>query len=133
MTIDLRVSGWINKAAQFSGRDVVQILTCLDEIIVLTKAIIIVTDWIAMLRKASEARVDRRLRRHYLIILLLPNIFTLACLPLSVGYGTPHDGKVPSSAAPEFDSRIGHHVKKGKRGACRQKAAMVLPDRTAAT
>ena len=32
----------------------------------------------------------------------------------------------------EFDS-IGHHVKKGKRGACKQKAATVLPDRTAAT
>ena len=44
MTIDLRVSGWITKAAQFSGRDVVQILTCLDEIIVLTKTIIIVKD-----------------------------------------------------------------------------------------
>ena len=58
-----------------------------------------------MLRKASEARVDRRLRWYYLIVLLKP----------------------------EFDSRIGHHVKKGKRGACRQKAAMVLPDRTAAT
>ena len=25
------------------------------------------------------------------------------------------------------------HVKKGKRGACKQKAATVLPDRTAAT
>ena len=36
-----------------------------------------------MLRKASEARVHRRLRRYYLIILLLPIIFTLACLPLS--------------------------------------------------
>ena len=36
-----------------------------------------------LLRKASEARVDRRLRRYYLIILLLPIIFTLACLPLS--------------------------------------------------
>ena len=34
---------------------------------------------------------------------------------------------------PEFDSRIGHHIKKAKRGACRQKAATVLPDRTAAT
>ena len=34
--------------------------------------------------------------------------------------------------ATEFDS-IGHHVKKGKRGACQQKAATVLPDRTAAT
>ena len=33
---------------------------------------------------------------------------------------------------PEFDSRIGHHVKKGKRGACEQKAATVLPNRTAA-
>ena len=36
-----------------------------------------------MLRKASEARVNRRLRRYYLIVLLLPNIFDLACLPLS--------------------------------------------------
>ena len=36
-----------------------------------------------LLRKASEARVNRRLRRYYLIVLLLPNIFTLACLPLS--------------------------------------------------
>ena len=32
----------------------------------------------------------------------------------------------------EFDS-IGHYVKKGKRGACEQKAATVLPNRTAAT
>ena len=32
----------------------------------------------------------------------------------------------------EFDS-IRHHVKKSKRGACKQKAATVLPDRTAAT
>ena len=58
-------------------------LTCRDEIIVLTKAIIIVKDWVTMLRKASEARVDTRLRRYYLIVLLLPNIFTPACLPLS--------------------------------------------------
>ena len=36
-----------------------------------------------VLRKASEARVNRRLRRYYLIVLLLPNIFTLACLLLS--------------------------------------------------
>ena len=34
--------------------------------------------------------------------------------------------------ATEFDS-VGHHVKKGKRGACKQKAATVLPIRTAAT
>ena len=34
-------------------------------------------------KKSSEARVDRRLRRYYLIVLLLPNIFALACLPLS--------------------------------------------------
>ena len=31
----------------------------------------------------------------------------------------------------EFDS-IGHHVKNDKRGACKHKAAMVLPNRTAA-
>ena len=31
----------------------------------------------------------------------------------------------------EFDA-IGHHVKKSKRGACQQKAATVLPNRTAA-
>ena len=36
-----------------------------------------------MLRKASEARVDRRLRPYYLIVLLLSTVFTLACLPLS--------------------------------------------------
>ena len=34
--------------------------------------------------------------------------------------------------ATEFDS-IRHHVKKSKRGTCRQKAATVLHDRTAAT
>ena len=62
---------------------------------VLTKVIIIVEDWIIMwkrlsliqldimLRKASEARVDKRLRRYYLIVLLLPTVFALACLPLS--------------------------------------------------
>ena len=62
---------------------------------VLTKAITIVEDWIIMwkrlsliqldimLRKASEARVNRRLRRYYLIVLLLPTVFTLACLSLS--------------------------------------------------
>ena len=36
-----------------------------------------------MLRKASAARVNRRLRRYYLIVRLLPNVFALACLPLS--------------------------------------------------
>ena len=36
-----------------------------------------------VLRKASEARVDRRLRRYYLIVRLLPNVFALACLHLS--------------------------------------------------
>ena len=36
-----------------------------------------------LLRKASEARVNRRLRRYYLIVRLLPNVFALACLPLS--------------------------------------------------
>ena len=34
---------------------------------------------------------------------------------------------------PEFDSRIGHHVKKSRRCACEQKAATVLPNHTAAT
>ena len=33
----------------------------------------IVTDQV--LRKASAARVDRRLRRYYLIVRLLPNVF----------------------------------------------------------
>ena len=36
-----------------------------------------------VLRKASEVRVNRRLRRYYLIVRLLPNVFALACLPLS--------------------------------------------------
>ena len=35
-----------------------------------------------LLRKASAARVNRRLRRYYLIVRLLPNVFVLACLPL---------------------------------------------------
>ena len=50
MTNDLRVLGWITQAAQFSGRDAKMWyrLTCRDEIIVLTKAIIIVKDWIIM-------------------------------------------------------------------------------------
>ena len=42
------------------------------------------------LKKGSVARVNRRLRRYYLIVRLLPNVFALACLPLSsiiVGYG----------------------------------------------
>ena len=37
-----------------------------------------------LLRKACEARVNRRLRRYYLIVRLLPNVFALACLPLSL-------------------------------------------------
>ena len=36
-----------------------------------------------LLRKASAARVNRRLRRYYLIVRWLPNVFALACLPLS--------------------------------------------------
>ena len=36
-----------------------------------------------LLRKAGVARVDRRLRRYYLIVRLLPNVFAPACLPLS--------------------------------------------------
>ena len=65
-------------------RDWYKRLTCRGEIImVLTKAIFKVKDWIIMLRKASVARVDRRLRRYYLIVRLLPNVFSLACLSLS--------------------------------------------------
>ena len=65
-------------------RDWYKRLTCRGEIImVLTKAIFKVKDWITMLRKASVARVDRRLRRYFLIVRLLPNVFALACLSLS--------------------------------------------------
>ena len=32
-----------------------------------------------MLRKAGVAHVDRRLRRYYLIVRRLPNVFALAC------------------------------------------------------
>ena len=35
-----------------------------------------------VLRKASVARVNRRLRRYYLIVRLLPYVFALACLSL---------------------------------------------------
>ena len=34
-------------------------------------------------KKGSVARVNRRLRRYYLIVRLLPNVFALACLSLS--------------------------------------------------
>ena len=40
--------------------------------------------------------------------------------------------EVGTLIASEFDS-VSHHVKNGKRGACEQKAATVLPNRTAAT
>ena len=51
-----------------------------------------------MLRMASAARANRRLRRYYLIVRLLPNVFVLACLSLGSIYydtGSPHDGKTP--------------------------------------
>ena len=51
-----------------------------------------------MLRKASVARVDRRLRRYYLIVRLLPNVFALAYRSLGSIYydtGSPHDGQTP--------------------------------------
>ena len=51
-----------------------------------------------MLRMASVARVDRRLRRYYLIVRLLPNVFALACRSLGSIYydtGSPQDGKTP--------------------------------------
>ena len=34
-------------------------------------------------KKSSAARVNRRLRRYYLIVRLLPNVFAQACLSLS--------------------------------------------------
>ena len=37
----------------------------------------------SMLRKDKRGAVDRRLRRYYLIVRLLPNVFALACLSLS--------------------------------------------------
>ena len=52
----------------------------------------------SMLRKASVARVDRRLRRYYLIVRLLPNVFALAYRSLGSIYydtGSPHDGTTP--------------------------------------
>ena len=36
-----------------------------------------------VVKKGHVARVDRRLRQYYLIVRLLPNVFALACLPLS--------------------------------------------------
>ena len=52
----------------------------------------------SMLRKASVARVNRRLRRYYLIVRLLPNVLALAYRSLGSIYydtGSPHDGKTP--------------------------------------
>ena len=34
-------------------------------------------------KKSKRGAVDRRLRRYYLIVRLLPNVFVLACLSLS--------------------------------------------------
>ena len=51
-----------------------------------------------VLRMAGVARVDRRLRRYYLNVRLLPNVFVLACRSLGSIYydtGSPHDGKTP--------------------------------------
>ena len=48
-----------------------------------TVLVILILGLDTMLRKASEARVNRRLRRYYLIVLLLLTVFALACLPLS--------------------------------------------------
>ena len=106
MANDLRVLGWITKVAQFSGQDAKMWyrLTCRDEIIVRTKAIIVVKDWIIMWKRLSSIQLDIMLWSVHHIV-----------------------------AVETFDSRIGHHVKKGKRGACKQKAATVLPARTAAT
>ena len=60
MANDLRVLGWITKAAQFSGQDAKlwYRLTCRDQIIVPTKAIIIVKDWIIMRKRLSSNQLD---------------------------------------------------------------------------
>ena len=50
---------------------------------VLTKAIIMSQGLDHHVKKGSAARVDRRLRRYYLFVRLLPNVFALACLSLS--------------------------------------------------
>ena len=50
------------------------------------------------------ACVNRRLRRYYLIVRLLPNVFALAYRSLGAIYydtGSPHDGKIPLEAAPK--------------------------------
>ena len=52
----------------------------------------------SMLRMVSVARVNRRLRRYYPIVRLLPKVFALAYRSLGSIYydtGSPHDGKTP--------------------------------------
>ena len=50
-------------------------------------------------------------------------------VPQKQNYSQGLDSRVETTG---FDA-IGHHVKKSKSGACEQKAATVLPNRTAAT
>ena len=50
--------------------------------------------------------------------------------------GTDFDRSRPNNSTNKNNNHsqgLDHHVKKGKRGGCKQKAATVLPDRTAAT
>ena len=68
----------INVSVQYNGGllpDIILLTKCQEEVLYLQPMI--------LLRKASVARVDRRLRRYYLIVRLLPNVFALACLSLS--------------------------------------------------
>ena len=96
MANDLRVWVRSTKAAQLSGRGarLVQTFDMVDN--GTNKSNIIVRDRITMWKRLSSmqlntmlrkdkraARVDRRLRRYYLIVRLLPNVFALACLSLS--------------------------------------------------
>ena len=60
----------------FGSLDVV--LHCKEDVLVTLEDVAVV-----LLRKASAARANRRLRRYYLIVRLLLNVFALACLPLS--------------------------------------------------
>ena len=47
------------------------------------REMVLISSGCERVKKGSVARVDRRLRRYYLIVRLLPNVFALACLSLS--------------------------------------------------
>ena len=74
---------------------------CLDGTIIDSSTILVTTyycGYVVVLRKAKRGAVDRRLRRYYLIVRLLPYVFA-RCLSFFgfdiVRYGAPYDGKIP--------------------------------------